>query len=187
MKTGPHVNTVASWKGHEWAVHGTCSLRPCGGFATLCCSKQFLFRFSAMPLEFLTSRSQPISIFTKFVAFLVQATENGLTENTGGLERRLNCKEDWLFFHWTWVQFPVPTPRFTIICNPSLRRSDAFFWLLWAPGKNRVHIYVTCKENTHTHKNNTSKIHTGENLTVDFVQTSWFYHKEMKMKKEINT
>lgn len=51
-------------------------------------------------------------------------------------------------------QFPAPTQKFTIICDSSSTKSDAFFWLPWAPGTDMV-LRQACKQahkqNNHAH------------------------------------
>jgi hypothetical protein len=55
-----------------------------------------------------------------------------------------------LFLHRTQDQFPAHTCPLTAICNSSLRRSDAVFSPLRAPGVHMVHIH-TCRQNTPPH------------------------------------
>lgn len=52
----------------------------------------------------------------------------------------------------TWVWLPAPTWYLTIVHNFSSRKSNALFWLFWAPGKYKVHR-CTGRQNTHMHKN----------------------------------
>jgi hypothetical protein len=46
--------------------------------------------------------------------------------------------ERWLFFQWTWVQFPAPTWQLTTVCNSSSRGPDT--------------LRHTCIQNTNAHK-----------------------------------